>query len=490
MPCTTILVGKKASYDSSTIIARNDDSPSGVFHSKKLVKIPAKAASKLYKSKISGVQIPLPENALSYTAMPNVDPKEGLWLAAGVNSEGVAMTATETITTNPRVLGADPLIDAIRSKKGTITKAGGIGEEDLVAIVLPFIHTAREGVIRLGALLEKYGTYENNGIAFSDENEIFYLETIGGHHFIAKRVKDDEYVTMPNQFGIDNFSFSDAYGAKKENICSSDLKAFIAKNNLDLTISGSFNPREAFGSHNDSDHVYNTPRAWYIERYLSGKQDSFDGPNARYTPLSDDLPFSRKPDKKITIEDVKYLLSSHYQSTPFDPYIHEKLSRETSPFRPIGISRTSFLAVIEIRDQGKKESRPIEWFSFGSNVFNSLMLFYPLSSKVPAYYSNTTPTVSSASLYWASRIIGALADPYYSKTSTFIDRYEELLMGKGHELVAKYDDMFERDGKIEDLDKANKEFADFAKAATDSLLNETLYVASMGMRNGFAKSDK
>ena len=27
MACTTILVGKKASYDGSTMIARNDDSP-------------------------------------------------------------------------------------------------------------------------------------------------------------------------------------------------------------------------------------------------------------------------------------------------------------------------------------------------------------------------------------------------------------------------------------------------------------------------------
>lgn len=27
MPCTTLLVGKKASYDGSTIIARNEDSP-------------------------------------------------------------------------------------------------------------------------------------------------------------------------------------------------------------------------------------------------------------------------------------------------------------------------------------------------------------------------------------------------------------------------------------------------------------------------------
>lgn len=36
MPCTTILVGKKASYDGSTMIARNDDSGAGHYTSKKL----------------------------------------------------------------------------------------------------------------------------------------------------------------------------------------------------------------------------------------------------------------------------------------------------------------------------------------------------------------------------------------------------------------------------------------------------------------------
>lgn len=34
MACTTILVGKKASYDGSTMIARNDDSGSGHFTAK------------------------------------------------------------------------------------------------------------------------------------------------------------------------------------------------------------------------------------------------------------------------------------------------------------------------------------------------------------------------------------------------------------------------------------------------------------------------
>ncbi len=38
------------------------------------------------------------------------------------------------------------------------------GEEDMVTLVLPYIKSARDGVIRLGEILEKYGTYEMNGI--------------------------------------------------------------------------------------------------------------------------------------------------------------------------------------------------------------------------------------------------------------------------------------------------------------------------------------
>ena len=36
MACTTILVGKLASYDGSTIVARNEDSPGGQFEPKRM----------------------------------------------------------------------------------------------------------------------------------------------------------------------------------------------------------------------------------------------------------------------------------------------------------------------------------------------------------------------------------------------------------------------------------------------------------------------
>lgn len=280
MPCTTILVGKKASYDGSTIIARNDDSGSGHYTSKKLAVINPEEQPKIYKSVISHVEIELPKNPMRYTAMPNAEEGEGIWAACGVNEAHVGMTATETITSNPRVLGADPLVRYQPAKDGKEEISGGIGEEDIVYIVLPYIHSAREGVKRLGSLLEQYGTYEMNGIAFQDADEIWWLETIGGHHWIARKVPDDVYVMMPNQFGMDQFDLEDALSNQKEYMCSADLKEFVEKYHLNLSQDGTFNPRDIFGSHDDSDHVYNTPRAWYMARCLNPSTMNWDGSDA------------------------------------------------------------------------------------------------------------------------------------------------------------------------------------------------------------------
>ena len=58
MSCTTILVGKKASNDLSTMIARTDD---GHFDVKKLIVVEPKDQPKLYRSVISHAEVALPE---------------------------------------------------------------------------------------------------------------------------------------------------------------------------------------------------------------------------------------------------------------------------------------------------------------------------------------------------------------------------------------------------------------------------------------------
>lgn len=154
MACTTILVGKDASYDGSTIIARNEDSANGEFNPKRFIVVKPEEQPREYKSVISHLTITLPDDPLQYTAVPNADLKEGIWGEAGVNEANVAMSATETLTTNERVLGADPFVEYTPAKGDEPEVPGGIGEEDFLTIVLPYVKTAREGVQRLGALLE------------------------------------------------------------------------------------------------------------------------------------------------------------------------------------------------------------------------------------------------------------------------------------------------------------------------------------------------
>ena len=61
MPCTTILVGKNASNDGSTMIARTDD---GHFDVKKVIVVDPKDHKKKYKSVLSHVEVELPDNPL------------------------------------------------------------------------------------------------------------------------------------------------------------------------------------------------------------------------------------------------------------------------------------------------------------------------------------------------------------------------------------------------------------------------------------------
>ena len=542
MPCTTILVGKNASYDGSTLVARNEDSSNGVFEPKRMRVVHPDEQPRIYTSVLSHLTVELPDNPMRYTSVPDVVPGHGIWAEAGFNELNVGMSATETLTTNERVRGADPLVDYVPAKgnegeDGYVpAQPGGLGEEDMVTLVLPYAKSARDGVRILGDLLERYGTYENNGIAFSDVDEIWWLETIGGHHWIAKRVPDDAYVTMPNQLGIDSFDLDDAEGAQADHMCSADLRAWMAEWHLDLTLgvegdgpAAVFNPREAFGSHSDSAHVYNTPRAWYMQRCLN-PGDVWDGPDADYTPESDDIPWSRVPERKVTIEDIKYVLSSHYQGTEYDCYGSKGTPATRGAYRPIGINRNSQLAVLQLRPYAQPAYRAVQWMAFGSNSFNALVPLYANVETMPEYYADTQARVTSENFYWANRIIAALCDGAFRSTSNAVERYQEKTGAMGHRLVAATDEQIARlgltaaeeaaqsaaekefeadnvDGDVqpmtpdetiaalrnpevrEILAAANQTMADQLKEETEKLLDSVLYTRSMEMKNGFHMSD-
>ena len=485
MSCTTVLVGKRASNDGSTMIARTDD---GSFDVKKLIVVTPEKQPKKYRSVISHVEVDLPEKPMRYTSCPNVDKKEGIWPATGMNAANVGMTATETITSNPRVLAADPLVRLQKAHGREKEIPGGIGEEDLVTLVLPYIRTAREGVLRLGALLERYGTYESNGIAFNDENEIWWLETIGGHHWMARRVPDDVCVVAPNQFAMDSFDLDDAFGAQKEHLCSKDLREFIAENFLDLNQDGKFNPRDIFGSHTDMDHVYNTPRAWFMGRYLAPRTWRWEGPDADFTPESDDLPWAIRPERRLAAEDVHYLLSGHYQGTPYNPYTSQDTGKR-GMYRSIGINRTGVTSICQARGYAPEAVKAVEWICFGSTTYSAMLPLYPNVEKMPRYLSDVTLDTSTENFYWGSRLIGALTDPIYAAGIQQIERYQNAVVTEGRRIVREYDRKIAETGDEKLIAEANDKLCAMAKEKTIDTLNKLLLESTKHMKNGYNLAD-
>ena len=486
MPCTTILVGKNASNDGSTIISRNDD---GSFEPKQLRVILPEKQPRKYKSVIAHLEIELPDDPIRYTSAPGFEKKKnGIWPACGINAANVAMTATETITSNPRVVGADPYV-VYQAKKGKNGKEvpGGIGEEDIVTLVLPYVRTAREGVLRLGELLATYGTYEANGIAFCDKDEVWWLETIGGHHWIAKRVPDDRVVIMPNQFGLDEFDFADAYGKKESNLCSPDLKEFVENNHLYTGRGEGFNPRLAFGSRSDSDHIYNTPRAWFMARYFLERTYRWDGENADFTPESNDIPWSFVPERKVTIEDIRYLLGSFYQGTPYNPY--DNTAAKKGKYRTIGVPNSDVCGILQIRGDLPEAIRGVEWFSMGGSGFTACFPFYAGVDELPAYISGTTDKVSTDAMYWQSRLIAALTDAHYGSAIVLDERYQKAVMNKSREFLYEYDAKVLAGESADVLKEANKKITEMVKEESDKALHNVLQNASEHMKIRYHRGD-
>lgn len=514
MSCTTILVGRKATNDGSTLVARTEDTPNGTFNAKKLVVVEPEAQPRRCTGLASHLTIDLPDHPLRYMCVPNADPSEGIWAEAGINAANVSMSATETITSNARVLGADPLV-LYRPAEGTEGSAdyvppipGGLGEEDLVTVVLPYIRSAREGVSRLGALLEEYGTYEMNGVAFGDAREVWYLETIGGHHWIARRVPDDCYVAQPNRQGIDWIDLHDALGGQHDYMCSRDLPQWMAANQLNTTFSrnddlidgvpAAFNPREAFTSFTWLDSIYNNPRAWYILHAFTPHDDRFRsadgaGPENMY------LPWCLAPEVRLSVLDVNRLLSSTYEGTVFNPYAERGNRRQRHQYRPIGINRTAECSILQIRGNSPTAVQGVQWLSFGSGPFAASVAVFSNVHSVPAYFRTDPETVSTSQLYWADRLIAAMADCEYFENLEDISRYQQHVMTKGYENLHKMDaiaaahsteaDSTDDPKMISILEQCNQDLADFVQKETDGLLMDVLRTRSLHMKNAFGASD-
>ncbi len=386
--CTTLIVGSKAMADGSRIYARSDDSTS--INATRLAWYPETDEGPAgFVALDSPFRCSLPRKRLAFSALERIDLPYH-WGEAGFNSAGVGMSATETIFSKKEVLDLDPYVPE------------GLAENSVYHIVLPYVRSAREGVKRLGALIEEHGSAEGFGIAFMDSRETWYLENAGGHRWLACRMPEDKYLASGNQSRYRAYNPKDT----RNYLASKDLVEWAAEHRL---FKGEFDFHEAYSLESENDKTYNYPRVWGLQKMFT--------PSVRTDVRVNNFPVFQAPDKPISIEDVKAAFRFHYDGTAHDPYLH---SNPKEPYRPVSIFRTINTHILQVRENLPKEIGCLDYMAEG---MADLGVFLPLYQGVKSYpkeYTVGTGHSETGSAYWTFRKVSALGMMNYNEFAPII----------------------------------------------------------------------
>lgn len=387
--CTSMMVGKKASLDGATYISRNEDRLIAIHPKRFLVQPAVSGRKETYKSPYNGLTVPLPEKGYRYTSTPNADQSDGPNEEDGFNEKNVGESATESVYANERVLSCDPFIK------------NGLAEDSLTTLVLPFIDSARDGVRYLGELVKKYGSAEGNGVQFNDADEVWYMEIVTGHQWVAVRIPDDCYAVAANQIAIEKIDFNDP-----DNYMWADgIQEFVADNDLNPD-DDQWNFRHIFGTDTEKDHHYNTPRVWFAQRYLN--------PEIEQDPESPDLPFIRKANRKLSVEDIQYVLKSHYNETKYDP-LGSGSEHDKKRYRAISLSRTANSHILQMRNSRENGAAGVQWLGFGVPSFCPHVPFFTNANDTDASYRELPKKMSLDSAYWLYEALAMVVESHYAE---------------------------------------------------------------------------
>lgn len=460
MPCTTVVVGKKATIDGSTIAARNVDT-FGPYDPQRAIVVPANNnQSGNYVSNMNGFTCPYPKKAYRYQLVPNVNiKKEGIYGESGFNEKNVAMSATESFYANEDVLANDPLV----------TK-GGIAEDSITVITLPYIDSARNGVSFLGKMIEKYGSAEGNGVIFSDKDEVWYMEILTGHHWVARRVPDDSYAVIANQIAIENVDFNDS----ENYMWSNGIREYVEEYQLNPD-DNCWNVRHIFGTDDELDHHYNYPRVWFGQHYLN--------PEIIQDVDSKNMPMFRKPNHKIRIRDVQYILRSHYNETPYDPYGSGDI-KQKHMYRPIGLNRTQNSHVLQCRNNVPSDISCIMWLNLGIPEYTPYIPFYSNANDTDPSFNDTKLEWNFDDAYWFYRTLTTEVEAHYSENQPNNVKYLKAEREKIYRMINDIDNKAKKMSGDKLTDYLTTQNHEIVKA----IRNDTLKYMGSVVRNNISLS--
>ena len=441
--CTTIIIGQEQTADGSMIVARSEDWDAMEAKNYEIFE-GTDNGPREFVAKDSPFRCELPEKALGYSALSPYN-LHGHWGSAGFNTAGVGMSATESIFSSDEILKHDPLVE------------NGVAENSVFNITLPYVHTAREGVERLGMLIEKYGIAEGFGIGFVDSKEIWYLETACGHRWLACRMPKDQYFVTGNQSRFRTYDPND----KENYLASADLIEFAEKHGLYNPAQGSFDFHEAYARDIKLDTTYNYPRVWGLQQFFS--------PEIKNDVTKNTFPVFAKAAHKVTLTELRTAFRFHYDNTEHDPYLN---SNPKEPYRPVSIFRTTQTHLLQVRPELPQAIGCVNYVAMGMADLGVFLPLYQGITSYPEAYTKGNGESSDDSAYWKFRKIMVLGMTNYNKYAPIIKEAYAKFEAETDQRQREMEEEYLRIYKTQPLHAQ-----DLLQAFSDKILNSALDLA-------------
>jgi len=410
--CTSIIVGKLASADGSTMTSHSCDSTSDrtwitvvphmrhkpgelcpVYHNPKETKGPDD------KNRLKSGEIPQVAETFAYinTAYPVMNEYQ---LAIGETTFGGKME--------------------LRSKEGAIDCP------ELYRLVLERAKTAREAIRIADELTKTYG-YNDYGecFTFADPQETWHFEILGpgagkkGAVWAAVRIPDDQVGVSANASRIRQIDLNDPdHFMSSANVHSlaQEMAWWDPASGKPFEFCYAYASRQSMGSRR---------REWRALSLLA--------PSLKLDPNGENFPLSVKPEKKLSVKDVLDIFRDTYQGTPYDmarglievdkegkaaispvagPFLNRDLLNllKVPSERTIACKRATYLQITQSRSWLPDPIGGVVWLGYDNPVTTPHTPFYCGITRMPdSYMVDGRSQFRRDCAWWAFRTVSQLA---------------------------------------------------------------------------------
>ena len=348
--CTTILVGKDVSLTGMVIVGHNEDDAGELSVAHYYVPPRDWEEDYILPSDFFRADIPQVPHTYGY-----------YW--SEVKEEGAGLSYADCFYNDNGVfIASNTCADSKEDEWDFSTLTDGGIEYNLRRIVAERATSARDGVDIIISLINEWG-YGPSGRAYTvaDKDEAWLVQVVHGRQYIAIRCPDDQVVVVPNHYTAHNpADYADV-------LYPETLASFAKERGYYAETNGAFDFAKTYQASYSYMVPRNTIRNSVAISMITGQEYS-----------GDSFPFSVTPDRKIGLQDLAQILSSHFEGTDYYPSTEDVPggAPHNTDTRTFCYGTTAESTIVEF---GESPLLSTLWVAFGNPCVMPYIPLHPLA---------------------------------------------------------------------------------------------------------------